>query len=56
MENVVDDHLSQVSMEHILESPHINEEFLNDTLFQVDVNPWYAHITNYLVTRELPME
>ena len=56
VENVVVDHLSQISMEHIPESPPINEEFPDDALLKVDSNPWYAHIANYLVTKELPKE
>ena len=56
VENVVADHLSQISMEHILKSPSINEEFPDDALLQVDVNPWYGHIANYLVTEELCKE
>ncbi|RVW80941.1 Retrovirus-related Pol polyprotein from transposon opus [Vitis vinifera] len=46
----------QFLVEHIPESPPIKEEFPNDTLLKVDTNSWYAHIANYLVTRELPKE
>ncbi|RVW21878.1 Transposon Tf2-12 polyprotein [Vitis vinifera] len=56
VENVVADHLSRIYVEHIPESPPINEEFHDDALLKVDTNPWYAHIANYLVTRELPKE
>ena len=56
VENVVADHLSQIFVEHIPKNPPINEEFPGDALLKVDTNPWYAHITNYLVTRELPKE
>ena len=40
-------------MEHIPESPPINEEFPDDALLKVDTDPWYVHIANYLVTGEL---
>ena len=53
---MVANHLSQISVEYILKSPLINEEFLDDALLQLDANPWYAHIANYLATRELPNE
>lgn len=43
-------------MKHILNNYLINEEFIDDALLQVYVNPWYAHIVNYLVTKELPDE
>ena len=56
VKNVVADHISQISMEHIPKNPPINEEFLGDTLLKVDTIPWYAHIANYLVTGELPKE
>ena len=53
---MVADHLSRIFVEHILESPPINEEFPDGALLKVDTNPWYAHIANYLVTGELPKE
>ena len=40
-------------VEHIPESPPINEEFPDDALLKVDTDPWYVHIANYLVTGEL---
>ncbi|RVW72207.1 Retrovirus-related Pol polyprotein from transposon 297 [Vitis vinifera] len=40
VENVVADHLSRISVEHILESPLINEEFPDDALLKVDTDPW----------------
>ncbi|KAL6345640.1 hypothetical protein AAG906_017372 [Vitis piasezkii] len=40
VENVVADHLSRISVEHIPESPPINEEFPDDTLLKVGTNPW----------------
>ena len=54
VKNMVVDHLSRISVEHIPKSPPINEEFPDDALLQVDANSWYAHIPNYLVTRDLP--
>ena len=33
-----------------------NEKFPNVVLLQVDINPYHAHIANYLITRELPKE
>ena len=55
-ENVVVDHPSQTSMGCIPESSPINEKFPNVVLLQVDINPYHAHIANYLITRELPKE
>ena len=56
-ENVVVDHLSRISMEHIPESPlPIKKEFPDHAFLKVDTNQWYNHIANYLVTRELPKE
>ena len=54
VKNMVVDHLSRIYVEHIPKSPPINEEFPDDALLQVDANSWYAHIANYLVTRDLP--
>nr|CAN75024.1 hypothetical protein VITISV_034947 [Vitis vinifera] len=34
----------------------INDDFLEESLMLIEVVPWYAHITNYLVTREVPSE
>ncbi|KAL6338780.1 hypothetical protein AAG906_023930 [Vitis piasezkii] len=42
VENVVADHLSRISVEHIPESPPINEEFPDDALLKVDTNPWFG--------------
>ncbi|KAL6315813.1 hypothetical protein AAG906_008199 [Vitis piasezkii] len=39
VENVVANHLSRISVEHIPESPPINEEFPDDALLKVDTNP-----------------
>ena len=53
VENVVDDYLSRLTIAH---SPPINDEFLEESLLLVEKTPWYAHITNYLATGELPAD
>ncbi|RVW66472.1 hypothetical protein CK203_065756 [Vitis vinifera] len=56
VENVVVDHLSRLAITHNSHSLPINDDFLEESLMLIEVVPWYAHITNYLVTREVPSE
>ena len=56
VENVVDDHLSRLTIAHNTHNPPIFDEFSEEYLLTVSIAPWYAHIANFLVTRELPME
>ena len=56
MENVVADHLSRLTIAHNTHNPPIFDEFFEESLLTVSVAPWYAHIANFLVTRELPVE
>ena len=53
MENVVADHLSILTIAHNTHNPPINDEFPEESLLQVENTPWYAHIANFLATREL---
>ena len=53
MENVVVDHLSRLTIAHNTHNPLINDEFPKESLLLVEKTPWYAHIANYLATREL---
>ena len=53
-ENVVVDHLSRLTIAHNTLNPSFNDEFPKESLLLVENTPWYAHIANYLVTRELP--
>ena len=53
MENVVVDHLSILTIAHNTHDPPINDEFPEESLLLVESTPWYAHIANYLATREL---
>ena len=55
MENVVPDHLSRLAIAHNSHSLPVNDDFL-ESLMLMEVAPWYAHIANYLVTREVPSE
>ena len=56
VENVVSDHVSRLTIAHNTHNPPIFDEFLEESLLTVSVAPWYAHIANFLVTGELPVE
>ena len=56
VENVVTDHLSRLTIAHNTHNPPIFDEFSEESLLTVSIAPWYAHIANFLVTRELPVE
>ena len=53
---MVADHLSRLAITHNSHGLPINDDFPEDSLMLVEVALWYAHITNYLVTREIPSE
>ena len=56
VETVVEDHLSRLTIAHNTHNPPINDEFPEESLFLVETTPWYAHIANFLATRELPAD
>ena len=56
VENVVADHLSRLTIAHNTHNPPISDEFPGESLLAVSTTPWYAHIVNFLVTGELPVE
>ena len=56
VENVVADHLSRLTIAHNTHNPPIFDEFPEESLFAVNNAPWFAHIANFLVTGELPIE
>ena len=56
MENVVADHLSRLAITRNSHSLPINDDFPEESLMLMEVDPWYAHIANYLVTKEVPSE
>ena len=56
VENVVANHLSKLTIAHDCHSPPINDEFLEESMLFVRNAPWYAHIANYLATREIPID
>ena len=56
VENVVADHLSRLTIAHNTQNPPIYDEFLDESLLIVDSAPWYAHIANFFITGELPIE
>ena len=56
MENVVADLLSRLTIAHNTHNPPTFDEFLEESLLTVSIAPWYAHIANFLVTGELPVE
>ena len=55
-ENVIVDHLSRLTIEHNTHNPPIIDEFPEESLLTVSIAPWYAHIANFVVTGELPVE
>ena len=56
VENVVADHLSRLTIAHNTHDPPIFDEFPKESLLRMSIAPWYAHIANFLVTGELPVE
>ncbi|RVW66239.1 Retrovirus-related Pol polyprotein from transposon 17.6 [Vitis vinifera] len=54
VENVVADHLSRLVIAHDSHGLPINDDFPEESLMSIEVAPWYSHITNYLVTVEVP--
>ena len=56
VENVVANHLSRLAIAHNSHSFPINDDFPEESLMLIEVAPWYAHIANYLVTREVLSE
>ncbi|RVW64078.1 Retrovirus-related Pol polyprotein from transposon 17.6 [Vitis vinifera] len=54
VENVVADHLSRLVIAHDSHGLPINDDFPEESLMSIEVAPWYSHIANYLVTREVP--
>ena len=56
VENVVANHLSRLTIAHNTHNPPINDEFPKESLLLVENTPWYAHISNYLATREVPAD
>jgi hypothetical protein len=54
-ENVVADHLSRLLHEEEEDELPLNENFLDEQLFAVEVQlPWYADIVNYLTSKVFP--
>ena len=53
---MVVDHLSRLAIAHNSHSLLINDDFPEESLMLMEVAPWYAHIANYLVTREVPSD
>ena len=54
VENVVDDHLSQLVPESISHGFPISYSFPDEQLFALVHCPWYADMVNYLVTGQIP--
>jgi len=52
-ENLVTDRLSRILYDRESESS-ISQCFLNEQLYVVHPNPWYADIVNHLVTSRIP--
>ena len=56
VKNVVVDHLSRLTIAHNTHNLPIFDEFPEESLLAVDSAPWFAHIANFLVTGEFPIE
>ena len=56
VENVVADHLLRLTIAHNTHNPPIIDEFPEESLLLVENTPWYAHIANFLATKELPAD
>ena len=56
VENAMADHLSRLVFEESMETLPIYDEFPDKHMFSITNLPWYAHIVNYLATREIPLE
>ncbi|RVW58146.1 Retrovirus-related Pol polyprotein from transposon opus [Vitis vinifera] len=56
VKNVVADHLSRLAIAHNSHVLPINDDFPEESLMLLENTPWYAHISNYLVTSEVPSE
>ena len=56
VENVVADHLSRLTIGDDTHSPPINDEFPEESLMQLEKAPWYAHISDFLATGEIPSD
>ena len=50
------DHLSRLTIAHDFHSPPINDEFPKESQLFVGNAPWYAHISDYLAIREIPID
>ena len=49
-------HLSRLTIAHDTHSSPINDEFPEESLMQLQKATWYAHIANFLATRDIPVE
>ena len=56
VENAVKDHILRLTIAHNTHNPPINDEFPEESLLLVEKTPWYAHISNYLAIRGLPVD
>ena len=56
VENVMAYHLSILTIAHDTHSPPINDEFPEESLMQLEKAHWYAHISNFLTTGEIPSD
>ena len=56
VENVVANHLSRLVSETTSEGLPIGDTFPDEKLFALVHCPWYTHIVNYLVTRQIPFQ
>ena len=56
VENVMEDHLSKLTIAHNTHGPPINDEYPEESPLLVENASWYAHIANFLATREIPSE
>jgi hypothetical protein len=55
--NVVEDHLSKLTVDYIEDTTPIFEIFPDEHLMHIAHNPalWFAEIVNYLITGQMPL-
>jgi len=52
--NVVEDHLSRLTIDSTSDITQINDYFLDQSLLSIFTMPWFANIVNFLATGDLP--
>jgi hypothetical protein len=54
--NIVDDHLSRLTIDSTSNITPINDYFHDESLISISTMSWFANIINFLATRYLPAQ